>query len=636
MLSPQPSKMNLLLKPSSISRLPKSGNNSPRLLSSFEISHSESANSTQSSLNKSTCVLLLKNLKELSQNLDAIVRRSKSSDKEFSDLFQNCKKSLKFVKDKLEELNAEEDPKSSDSKSLQDTPQMIRPDVNEYCLFLEHLVVYEQRNAELIMQKSKFPKVRMKEVDKILSDEFSIKGNSNLPAIKQGEGGLLERFKKESKDLTRKTKKLLNENAKIPKDVQELLENSCADEEFFSISSLESQSFIDSRSYFEESKYLIDGKKKFQVMYEQLNEEHKILTHKYSCLIAKFNKQDKELKFRSKALLLLSMDLADLKHEFYNFVDEINGYLRKLIQKFEVTGESICKYKEDKRRCDWNTQKESLEKEVFELKGKVSELENRFSKSQEELNSLKEDSEDSLDLCSNINDIIEIQKLKEEIRLLNFKNYESSNSFQKDLSSYKSQVSKLRSHNFSLEERIKSLNRRITEVLQEKEKLLNEIPMTNRNTLIPEILSISENSLEKSEKVTGSDILAILTDDIEDIASQLKSHNLFVQYHDSNINLLRKACEFLIGLKEDMVEESGCFEMMLEKLVEERMNGDDFGRFERDMGTECFLKDREVEIYKIKLKDKKAQIELMRQQNDILKKTVKDLQAKVAKGFSQS
>lgn len=636
MLSPQPSKMNLLLKPSKIPKLPSSSNNSPRLLNSFELSRNESANSTQSSLNKSTCVILLKNLKELSQNLDAIVRRSKSSDKEFSDLFQNCKKSLKFVKDKLEELNVEEDLKPLDSRSSQELPQIMRPDINEYCLFLEHLVVYEQRNAELIMQKSKFPKVRMKEVDKILSDEFSIKGNTNMPAIKQGESGLFEKFKKESKDLVRKTKKSLNENCKIPKDIEDLLENSGAAEEFFSISSLESQSFIDSRSYFEESKYLIDEKKKFQELYEVLNEEHKVLTHKYSCLIGKFNKQDKELKNRTRTLILISKDLAGLKRDFYNFVDEINGYLAGLIQKIGLPGESVCRIEEDKRSGVWDTEKVILEKEVSELKGKVVELENKFNRSQEELNSLKEDSEDSLDLCSNINDIIEIQKLKEEIRMLNYKSYESSNSFQKDLSSYKSQVSKLRSHNFSLEERIRSLNKRITEVLQEKEKLLNEIPVTNRNILIPEILSISENSLEKSEKVTGSCLLGILTDEIEDIASQLKSHNLFVQHHDNNINLLRKACEFLIGLKEDIVDGSECFEVVVKNLVKERMAGEELGKFECDRGTEYFLKDKEVEIYKIKLKDKKGQIELMKQQNNLLKKTVKDLEAKVAKGLSQS
>ena len=43
------------------------------------------------------------------------------------------------------------------------------------------------------------------------------------------------------------------------------------------------------------------------------------------------------------------------------------------------------------------------------------------------------------------------------------------------------------------------------------------------------------------------------------------------------------------------------------------------------------LKDKQVEIYRTKLKDKKGQLELLKQQNDYLKRTVKDLQIELAK-----
>lgn len=637
MLSPQQSKMNLLLKPSNIPRLPRSCNNSPRSLNSVDISHNESVNSTQTSLNKSTCIQFLKNLNELSQSLDTVSRRSKSSDKDLNELLQNCKISIKLVKDKFKDLNFEDDLKSSDSKSSQESSLLIRPDLSEYCLFLEHIIAYEQSKTEIIIQKTKFPKIRMKEVDKALCEAFSIKQNGALPVFKPSEAvSILDKFKKDSKDLVKKTKRFLSENGRIPNDVEEMIESSFTSEEFVSISSLEGQSFIESRSFLEDSKYLIDEKRKYQDLYEQLSAEHRKLTGKYTYLISRFNNQDKEIKFQAKKLKLISKNLFELRHHFLQFVNEINSYMSTLIQSFGQHSQNITQLRAIEANSIWDTEKEDILNENENLKFKVSDLEKKLKKCENELDLLKDDSDDSLDLGSNINDIIEIQKLKDQIRLLSFKSFESSSTFQKDLDSYKSQISKLRSQNFALEERIKSLNQRIQDLYQEKEKLLNEtsrfVQIDQKSPLLPSFFNKNENSSENSGKVNASSLLAIFNDDVDEIVSQLKTHKLFEQYQDNNINLLRKAVEFLVGLKEDMIDESKYFEEVLEGLVKDRRSRRFSEKQEAEAGIDSFLKDKQVEIYKTKLKDKKGQLELVKQQNDFLKRTVKDLQIEVSKG----
>ena len=93
-------------------------------------------------------------------------------------------------------------------------------------------------------------------------------------------------------------------------------------------------------------------------------------------------------------------------------------------------------------------------------------------------------------------------------------------------------------------------------------------------------------SAEKSSKGQPSDVLEILNDELENIVKVLKSHNLLVKDHDNNVNLLRKAAEFMAGLKDDMLDDSRCFEEDLKSLVKERRSKWSSGRFE---GIENFL-----------------------------------------------
>ena len=632
MLSPQHSKTNLMLKPSNIPKFPRSQNTSPRNQASTETSNNESGISTQSSVNKSMYNFLLKGLNDVNSNLDIVAKRCKSLDHEVFDLVQNCKKTLAAVKDKVKELNPEEEEMNKTTNEVQETSVILKPDSNEYCSFLEFLVSYEQGKSDMIIKKAKFPKVKLKEIDKALNEEFSLKGN--LPSLsKQPEILQVDKMLKESKILLKKIKSNLVSRAQISTEIEQLLEVSDMGEEFISISSLEGQSFIDSKSFLEDSRALIEEKKKFQDLYEGLSNDHKKLTGKYSYLISRFNKQDQELKYQSRTLILISRNLAELRHHFIIFSKEISDYISTLAQKFCINStNSENSLVLVKNSSSWNTEKEKLLKENSKLSLNVKDLKKKLQRAQEELESCKQPAEDSdsLDLESNLNDMIEMQKLKDQIRILNFKIYESSNTYSKDLDNYKAVISKLRNQNFAQEERIRSLNSKISEILQDKEKLLDEI---SRFHCLPENknlneLQVPEVSAEKSSKVQPSDVLEILTDELEDIVNVLKSHNLFVKFHDNNVNLLRKAVEFLAGLKDDMLDESKYFEEILEGLVKERRSR---GLSENFMDVDSVLKDKQVEIYRTKLKDKKGQLELLKQQNDYLKRTVKDLQIELAK-----
>ena len=632
MLSPQQSKTNLMLKPSNIPRFPRSLNTSPRNQPSTETSNNESGISTQSSVNRSTYNFLMKGLNDVNSNLDVVAKRCKFLDHEVFDLVQNCKKNLAGVKEKVKELNTEEEEINKTTGELQESSIVLKPDSNEYCSFLEFLVSYEQGKSEMIIKKAKFPRAKLKEIDKALNEEFLLKGV--LPNLsKQSDLSQADKMIKESKLLLKKIKHNLSTKAQISADLEQLLEVSAMQEEFISISSLEGQSFIDSKSFLEDSRALIEEKKRFQDLYEGLSNDHKKLTGKYSYLITRFNKQDQELKFQSRTLALVARSLAELRHNFLQFSKEISDYISALAQKFCINSapceNSLVLVKNSN---SWSSAHDRLLKENSKLSATVKDLKKKLLKTQEELEDCKRpaDDSDSLDLESNLNDMIEMQKLKDQIRILNFKLYESSNAYSKDLDGYKAVVGKLRNQNFAQEERIRALNLRISEIMQDKDKLLDEI---SRFHCLPEgknlhELQVPEVSAEKSSKVQPSDVLEILTDELEDIVNVLKAHNLFVKFHDNNVNLLRRAVEFLAGLKDDMLDESKYFEEVLESLVKERRSR---GLSENLLNVDSVLKDKQVEIYRTKLKDKKGQLELLKQQNDYLKRTVKDLQIELAK-----
>jgi hypothetical protein len=555
------------------------------------------------------------------------------------------------VKEKVQELNPEEEAKSSEC--LNESSVVIRPDLNEYCSFLEFLVEYEQGKSEMIIQKTKFPKSRVKEIDKNLTEEFSFKGLSpgfqnlkSLPVLHKNceNVSLGEKCVKECKNIVKRIKQSLLTRSSILPEIEKILEVSTSNEELISISSLEGQSFIDSRSYLDESHQLLEEKKKIQELYESLSMDHKKLTGKYSYLITRFNKQDQDLKFQAKKLKQLSTSLFDLRCIFLSFSQEIQVILQSLSSKlFPSNSLSPSRYliltpsSYDLKSNRLQQENSKLSSELKDLQKKLDSTTAKLYSAQEKLEDLencKNEESDSLDLDSNMNDLLEMQKLRDQVRLLNFKIYENSNSYSKELDNYKSQISKLRSQNFAQEERIRVVNKKISDLFEEKEKLLEEI---SRFHCFPDVKTENiiydriEESHEKISSVQPSDVLAIFCDEVEDIVNILKNHGLFVRFHDNNVGLLRKAVEFLAGLKDDLMDESKYFEEILETLVKDRRSRGLSEKIDFEIGTDSFLKDKQVEIYKIKIKDKKGQIELLKQQNNFLKRTVKDLQIELAK-----
>ena len=630
MLSPQPSKTNLLLKPSNIPRFPRSQNTSPRNQVSVVSLNNESGISTQSSMNKSTYNFLLKCLNDVNSNLDIMAKRCKALDHELNDLVQNCKKTVKVVKEKVKELNPE-DGQNKSMDILQECSIVLQPDSNEYCNFLEFLVSYEQGKSEMIIQKTKFPKVRMKEIDKALNEEFSVKGV--LPSLsKQNDLNQVDKMIKESKMLVKKIKNGLSNKSQVAPDIEQLLEVSETFEDFISLSSLEGQSFIETKSFLEDSRVLTEEKKKLEELYEVLLSDQHKLSSKHSHLITRLDHQDQVLKFQLKTLALISQNLAELRFDFEAFTRETSDYVSTLRQKFSINSKTW------QNSASWIAEKENLLKENSRLSSAVKDLKKQLQHTQEEIENCKKptDDSDSLDLDSNLNDMIEMQKLKDQIRVLNFKIYESSNSHSKDLENCKSVISRLRTQIFAQEERIRSLNSKLSEMFLDKEKLLDEISrfqcLSQSHNLNE--LQVPEVSAEKSSKVQPSDVLEILTDELEDIVNVLKSHNLFVKYHDNNVNLLRRAAEFVAGLKDDMLDDSRCFEEVLESLVKKRRSKRSSGRLEgvdKGLDFDSVLKEKQLEVYRMKVKDKKGQLDLIKQQNDYLKRTVKDLQVELGK-----
>ena len=631
MLSPQPSKTNLFLKASKIPKLPRSLNTSPRAQGTAESFGFESAISTQTSMDKSLFNFLIKCLEEVDYGLDTVALRCKGLDRELWDLVKKCKGNVRGVKDKVLEYHPEDGGNKS-MDILHESSIILKPDSNEYCTFLEFLVSYEQGKSEMIIQKTKFPKVRMKEIDKALNEEFSVKGL--LPSIsKQSDSNQVDKMIKESKLLVKKIKTTLSNKSQLAPDIEQLLEVSESLEDFISLSSLEGQSLIEAKSFLEESRVLSEEKKKLEDLYEALLSDHQDLNSNYSHLLTRLNKQVQVLKFQSQTLSSISQSLSELRFLFEISSKAIKDNISSLIQKFSKTHSVVL----TKKFYCHEQEKENLVIENSRLNNTVKDLKRKLQQAQDELENCKKptDDSDSLDLDSNFADMIEMQKLKDQIRTLNYKIYESSNLYSKDLESYKSVISRLRSQIFAQEERIRSLNSKLCEVFQEKEKLLDEVSRFNccsQNLNLAE-LQVPEVSADKSSKVRPSDVLEILTDELEDIVNVLKSHNLFSRFHDNNVSLLRKAAEFLAGLKDEMIDDSKCFEDVLENLVKERCKrlSGKLESFKDCLQIDSVLKDKQMEIYRMKVKDKKGQIEMIKQQNDYLKRTVKDLQAELAK-----
>lgn len=635
----QNEKFRKLLKPASMLKSSHSAKEISKKANSISISNNDSKNFTQSILSKSVCRVLQKNLDDLTVNLEHLRKKSRIYDNELCSLVLSCESSLKIAKQKLSELSLDDEFfKLSDSKISQETSTVLKSDSNEYILFLEYLIVYEQTKTEVILKKSKFPKSRIQEVEKSIFEEFSLKNPGFYKTAGNAESWCLKKSQRELNDLANKLKNRMVNSVKILPELESLLY-----EDEIHIEASLNEPKLQPKSQIETSKTQSKETKKMQDLYENSVADNKKLSAKYNYLISKLNKQDATLKIQAKILANISKDSKDLKESFEEFVNEMKFYLSMLndhlsrnpTKKITVTSHL-------KEKAAWESDKEKLKKELESCKKDKSELENKLKNALNELIQLKDQqelSEDSLDLeMKNVKHIIEIQKLKEQINLLNFKSSNMYADHKEEINLLKGNITHLKAEKFSCEERIKGLSSCVFELKQENEKLLEEITKNKTSQaafehfkpipmLCGDTLNVCEPS-ESSGKVNPVDILAMVTDEVEDIIESIKSHNIFKDFHSNGVLLLKKVAEFVIDLKENLCEESGYFVQVVDDLVQDyktRVNsGDKAFELDQRVDTESFMQNKQIEIYKTKLKDKKNQLELCHKQISYLKKSLKE------------
>ena len=640
----QKEKLRQLLRPCNIPKSSQSAKNLPRSTKSIDFTNNDSKNFTHSFLNKSACRILMKSLDDLTIKLDHVHKKSRIYDKDLCDLVQTCESSLKIAKQKISELSLDEDFfKFSESKSSHEASTTLKSDTNEYCFFLEYILGYEQTRSDLIIKKAKFPKTIMHEIEKSLFKDYSIVNTGSIQSLKKSE--YRGKAEKEFKDLFTNIKTKLTNNAKIPAELESLL---IEDPKVLQVTSnpknLYSHTSIDS------SKLLSKEKKKAQDLYESSLADNKKLSAKYNYLISKLNKQDTTLKRQAKILASISKDSKELKESFEEFINEIKFYLSMLSDHLSKSPSKRIPFTSHlKEKAMWENDREKLKKELEAYKKSNNELETKLQNALKELISLKDQeelSDDSLDLGRNsINDLIEIQKLKEQIRLLNFKSNEHYVNHQEEVNGLKANIGKLKVENFSYEERFRTLNANIIELSKENERLLDEVTKNKTSQVafeqfkpIPMLNGDTFNVCEPSEsslKVNPADILAMVADEVEEVIENLKSHNIFPDFHSNGVYLLKKTAEFVIGLKANLCEESGYFPQAIEEIIEEyktRVNSGDKGfEMEQRIDTESFMFNKQLEICKTKLKDKKNQLDLCHKQISYLKKSLKESKDEVFK-----
>ena len=666
------------MKPSISSLGSKSANTSPKAIKSFDMNSRDTFSiSSVNPVNKSSYGDLLKNLEELGNNLEKVTQRFKSYDKDLFDLIKSCERSFKLTKQKFLEISTDDDfGKLSESNGLQEISAIFKPEFNEYCKFLEYLLSYEQSKTELVIKKSKFPKIRMKEIEKALNDEYSFKSPPYSKIGKSSESQLVEKCTIELKQFANKIKKNMQASSKIPEDLIQELEQSCLESSSVIESTISNTNTMKSISLVNENIRIIKEKEQIDQLLDLLTKYHKKLTAKYTYLINKLNKQDATIKVQSKIISHMSASSALLKEQFSQFTEEIGFYISLLIENLSSKGNSKCAIilstdptqaaviplsdmteklvSKEKELSIFKAEKDSLIIENESLKSKVSDLEAKTKEISEKCRKLEiemEGSDDSLDLSSNIKDIIEIQKLKDQIRLLNFKSNESVTQHQKELDSFKSQLSRVKSEKFNLEDKIKSLNIKITDICSEREALQEEIHKLKSQQL--EYLRPARFSIEtvsagevssRSEmcvRVNPTDIIALLQDEIDEIAVCLRNNHIITDPSLSSIDVIKRSVELIKSIKESMNEEDSVdFTTNIRKLVSNQKNNWNFEAQENIFDYESrvlktdpdtYLVEKQLEIYKSKLSDKKNQLALHKQQIAYLKKSVRDLQSEVAK-----
>lgn len=634
MFSPQNNRLKLIHKPYPVPRSPHSANSSPRASKSTDFTV-KPPKTTQKTSETSTCTDLIKALNDLSNSLEVPSRSLKTSDKDLKVAIDLCKKHLNLANSKIIDLKSFEDLQISDSKtSTEYSSSFIKQGNEEYCAFLEYALSYEQKKNEILIEKSKFPKVRLKEVEKVLNDEFGFKCPGISLCVKSNESGYLDKCKKEVRDMFQKILKKSKESAQIPQETVQMFE----DDEGFNFE-FRGTGCNELLGIGIQGKNLISSSEKLKNELRVCKYDLQKLSGKYMYLINKFNKQDITLKRQSKILDGISKSTISLKKLFIEFFNEIKGYNSTLVETLSQKSLSRLSGAEffESEKAIWRCEKEKICKENEDFKLKIATLERRLKRSVEDGLKLRkelEKSENSLELNSNINDIIEIQKLKDQLRLLTFKSNDTISQYQKEQDYYLTQISKLKSENFHFENQLSALKSQFSDLLSQKnqlDKVLNSEPLYLKPGVsdLPrpfqqssmETLSVGEISSEKSVKV--SDIYDLLKEEIDDLVQSLKSHHVFNDFYGNNFELLKKVCEFVISIKENLCEESQFFEETVNSLIREHRVRV-FSKH-KQAENESFSKDQQKEVYKTKLKVKKTQIELLKQQNIYLKKTVDEL-----------
>jgi hypothetical protein len=632
-------KLKDLLRPHNIPKPVKSANSSPRNVKSIDFSNSEPGHLT-SSTNKSACVIILKNLSELSTYFESITKRSKDFDKDFIDLLRSCEKSLNSAKQKLFELSSEDDNlKFSDSKSFQEISSFFKPEITEYTLFLEQVIAFEQAKTEAVLKKTKFPKSKIAEIEKSLTEEHAIKYPGSYKPVKNNEPGFTLKAKNEISDLVAKIKKKIMKNSKIPEETLEILNESqnfsiCRDLKVPSM-----QKIID------EHKTLLKENRKIKDLYENSLEDNKKLNSKYFYLISRLNKQDETVKKQSRILKSFSQDPEWLREQLNKFKEEINFYislLRTHIIEHQPGKSNFISLLHQKALLESENQK--LQKDLEKLKTSEDFLSKRLKEAVEENLQLKdkEISENSLNLAFSVNDLMEIQKLKEQIRVISFKSSEAQNKLKLELESYKSQVNRLKAEKFSLDERLRSTNKTLAEMEKENQRLVEEVSKIKTFTCsqspkpLPMLSGDTFNVADPSDsfgRVDPADVFSVANYEIEEIAENLRNHSIFPEVHNNLTALLRKVVSFVIELKENLEDEPKEFWEVIQELVKEhktRVATTDKA-FDLNYGAESFLASKQIEIYKGKLRDKKNLLELYHQQIKFLKKSLKESKEEVSK-----
>jgi hypothetical protein len=446
----------------------------------------------------------------------------------------------------------DEGKKHMENLGINECALVEKSDGPEYARFLEFMLGYEQTRSEIIIQKSKFPKMRMKEVEKALTDEYQHKLPVSPKTPKQLDPTFPQKAEKELTDLFTKLKSNALTNSNIPADLNILLD-------------------VDSPTKSAESISLSDQSK-----------------------LDSFSRLSNSIKNVSRIPALTSPRSAR-STSLSRYADEETSQLYKAL---------------DSSKC------------------RNQELEEKLKKALEKIEKLEKDeeSDDSLDLKSNLADMMEIQKLRDQLRLAAFKQNEANGQHQKEVEGLKGQISKVKAENFSLEERNKVLNKKVAELMQEKNTLQEEMGKVmglqkfnakNRNNA-----GLCVSCTVKVAVFPGRS----MKNEMETVAENVRICGLFPELHADSWQLVKKSADLLCQLKQQSGFDPSIFIDRIRRFAESYCKTSS-----ENSETDTFLINKQLEIYKTKLHDKKTQLTLHKQQISFLKKSVKDLQLEIAK-----